>query len=98
MATISQVMKYGTQVSSGLEDYEEAPNRSTFPFFSVSKLLPGRKLHISERCNKVLRVILLKITAVPLVAGQSIFAQLKVSGMKHKQERKTLSILIKESS
>lgn len=29
----------------------------------------------------------MKITAVPLVEGQSVFAQIKFSGMKYKQTR-----------
>lgn len=60
---------------------------SISPFLSASKLLPGRKLQIFESCNKVFRVILMKITAVPLVEGQSVFAQIKFSGMKYKQTR-----------
>lgn len=45
----------------------------------------------------------MKITAVPLVEGQSVFAQIKFSGMKYKQTRNispesAMSILAKDPS
>lgn len=98
MTIISQVMKHDPQVSNDLEDDEEVP----YPLFlSASKLLPGRKLQIFESCNKVFRVILMKITAVPLVEGQSVFAQ--ILRMKYKQTRNispesAMSILAKDPS
>lgn len=38
------------------------------------------------------RVILTRITAVPWVKGQYILAQVKVSGTKHKSDRKLVKI------
>lgn len=90
VATISQVMIYDTQVSSGLEDDEKVSH----PHFCLAlNYCLEESYRCFERHSKVFKVILRKITGVPQVEGpSSIFAHIKFSGMKQAEKKQPVRI------